>query len=88
MRRAEEVRTEAKAEGKEKCELRKQESLEGARSLEIGGRRTVGKSTKRGKTEPTAWGERKRETGWTQAKAGVKREERTKAGTWKRENEE
>ena len=72
MRRAEEVRTEAKAEGKEKCELRKQGSLKRAGSLEISEGRAVGKSTRRGKTEPTAWGERKQETGWTQAKAGVK----------------
>ena len=54
----------------------------------MSGGRAVGDSTRRGKTEPTAWGERKREKGWAQAKAGVKRDERTKAGTWKRGNEE
>ena len=63
-------------------------SLRLAESLEISRGRAVGKSTRQGKTEPTAWGERKRETGWTQAKAGVKREGRTKAGSWKQGNEE
>ena len=88
MRRAEEVRTEAKAEGKEKCEPRKSGKPSGSEKLRNKQRRAVGKSTRQGKTELTAWGERKRETGWTQAMAGVKREERTKAGTWKWGNEE
>ena len=62
-------------------------SLVGAGSLEIGRGQTAGKSTRQGKTEPTAWGERKRETGWTQAKAGVKREGRTREGNRKRGTE-
>ena len=60
-----------KPRGKRSANRESRGRLVGARNLEIGRGQTAGKSTRQGKTEPTAWGERKRETGWTQAKAGV-----------------
>ena len=64
-----------KPRGKRSANRESRGRLVGARNLEIGRRRAAGKSIRQGKTEPRSWGERKRETGWTQAKAGVKREE-------------